>query len=74
METLKKALLKREIDCRVETPAFVYCGLARDLLKEIPEGELTLLVKWNCHNKKQLTTKSSEISTKILSYWRNSDE
>lgn len=26
METLKKALEKRKIECRVETPDTVYCG------------------------------------------------
>ncbi|WP_195514445.1 hypothetical protein [Enterococcus sp. 1001283B150225_161107_E12] len=45
METLKEALKRRKIECRVETPDFFYCGFASDLLEEISEKELSLEVK-----------------------------
>lgn len=44
METLKKALEKRKIECRVETPDTVYCGSPKDLLLAISEKELQLEV------------------------------
>lgn len=44
METLKEALQKRKVECRVETPDTVYCGSPKNLLAEIPEKELQLAV------------------------------
>ncbi|MDT2691509.1 hypothetical protein ACK4CS_12740 [Enterococcus gallinarum] len=44
MATLKEALQKRKVECRVETPNVVYCGSPKHLLVEIPEKELQLAV------------------------------
>lgn len=44
METLKEALQKRKVECRIETPDMFYCGSPKDLLAEIPEKELRLEV------------------------------
>ncbi len=44
METLREALKKRTVECRVETPYYFYCGAPCDLLKEISKKELDLKV------------------------------
>lgn len=38
METLKEALEKRKVECRVETPKSVYCVSPKDLLLAISEN------------------------------------
>ncbi|WP_141687189.1 hypothetical protein [Enterococcus mundtii] len=44
METLREALIKRKVECRVETPYYFYCGAPSDLLKKISKKELDLKV------------------------------
>ncbi|MFB8449847.1 hypothetical protein ACFC3Z_12265 [Enterococcus thailandicus] len=45
IETLEKALKRRRVECRVETPDNYYCGMPIDLLEIIEKKELELVVK-----------------------------
>ena len=46
MKTLRECLIKRSIDCCVETPVAVYNGNAKYLLTIISNNELDLEIKY----------------------------